>query len=97
MCNEKIQPTSADKILYQQFLDCRLQEQREMVRQGNKEMPLTLMDKAHKDNINVQLSIEEKVKQMVQQAEAAKAKIFKVSGRELNKASNSKSKIDNPL
>ena len=73
-----------DKILYQQFLDCRLREQRELVRKGESQSQLGKAHKESKDKRNEELSVEERMRHMVQQAKAAKAKIYKMAGKEQN-------------
>ena len=63
-------------MLYQLFLDCRLREQHEVLRQKDQKS-----NKEDREQQNQPMTVEEKTKPMVQQAEAAKAKIFNISGR----------------
>ena len=68
--------------LYQRFLDCRLKEQREHVSRKNRNdsrlhQPQPSTSRAVEDP---RLDMEEKARQMIRQAEAAKATMYEVSG-----------------
>ena len=65
-----------EQILYQQFLDCRLWEQHEVLRQKDQRS-----NRGDREQRNQLMTVKEKMKQMVQQAESAKVKIFDIWGR----------------
>ena len=73
---------SNERYLYQKFLDCRLREQRELIRQREKNNDdNNRRPSVAEDTRNVEVTIDERTRNMVKQAEAVKANIFEVSGR----------------
>ena len=86
----KSEKTIGDKeqILYQQFIDCRLREQRTQAqdrhgRSDSQPQPGTSYQQHHKTRRyegHQELDAKEKARKMIQQAEVAKAKMFQVPG-----------------
>ena len=70
---------NVDQILYQRFLDCRLQEQRMQVAAAS---PAKVRDTA-KDSPKERFTADDHARQMILQAENAKTKMMEVPGKNI--------------
>ena len=84
--NRAVNQINNDQILYQQFLDCRRKEQRqEIQKKTTQKQPQPSSSSGGKADTRLQfvnqVTPEERSRQLIQQAEANKARMLKVPGR----------------